>query len=274
MDRLEDLILLEINNVRTNTTKYYKTLESSLKKMRGSEIYWGDISYKINNVTYAIELVEELKNTNGLNKLILSSELVSTSRNFIDNTASLDEKDILNYLNNVTSKKLVDEVIKYCTPYGIVGISYDIGKCNAEEIVLRLLLDEGSNIRANRNLLLCKDLKYIGISCSYIDNRVLVVITYCQDFKQIYSSKTHQPSINKKQFNVSPIVHLKECDESPFEKANTDDLVNHIYNSERIVENMRIEKKTIRDKYNRDITYVIKKILYTNGDYEEIANKL
>jgi hypothetical protein len=289
--------------------------------MRNGEILVGYMIYKINNVKIAIELLEDLKNTGRLAQLNISKELVSTSKQLIHNCLLYNnEKDIISYLNNVTSNQLVDQVIKYGTPHGIVGLSYDIGKNDAETIVLRLLLDENSNIRANRNLLLCKDLNNIGISCYYLNNsdRALIVITYCQEFLEkrhnILNESIHSKlSLNLDIFNNSPkvikepisntlstfrrppslstqtpknaIVKLVECDESPcervgcdkqspFKKVGCEELVNHIYNSERIVENIKVEKRSIRDKYDRNIIYVIKKILYTNGDYEEIAKKI
>jgi hypothetical protein len=286
MDKLEGLLRDGINNVRSNPISYYKNLENGLRKMNRSEITLCDSRCKINNVKYAIELLEELKNTPRLNTLTKSNELKLVSDYFLKN--SLLEEDIITYLNNVTSNKLVDEVIKYCTPYGIVGISYDISKGESDSILFRLLLDENSNIRANRNLLLCKDVNFIGISCSYIDDtdQVLTILVYCQEFiidtPNNFNTYTHNISTprgneSKLLSNQSPIVHLVECDDkSPFDKdiVGCDELINHIYHSERIVDNIRVEKKTIKDKFNRNIIYVIKKILYTNGDFEEIANKI
>jgi hypothetical protein len=283
MDKLEGLLLNGINNVRSNPISYYKNLENGLKKMSRSEMTIGDSRYKINNVKYAIELLEELKNTPKLNILTKSNELKLVADTFIKN--SLMNEDVITYLNNVTSNKLVDEVIKYCTPYGILGISYNIGIGEPDGILLRLLLDENSNIRANRNLLLCKDVGFIGISCSYIEdtNQVLTILIYCQEFiepiNNLNTNTISTPRGNESKLlaNQSPIVHLVECDDkSPFDKdiVGCDELINHIYNSERIVENIRVEKKTIKDKFNRNFIYVIKKILYTNGDFEEIANKI
>jgi hypothetical protein len=198
------LILEEINLIRTNPYDYYKKLLNWLKNLKRDGENPDKIILSIPNKQIMIiknssnfyEVLNLLKRRSSIKPLSMLESLENSARDFFYKLQMSDDGRVT--LSNINSSDWDKQVIKFCqtkneflkriskygTPEGSIGESLDFSTIDHEILVLKLLLDENSQEKVNRTLLLNSKINFIGISSGILpsSNVSLTIIDYCENF--------------------------------------------------------------------------------------------
>ena len=187
MSFLSELVR-EINKVRANPSSYANIIDGYKQYFQGKIIKLPNTNIGMKTEEGAaaydecarflrsVESAEELNPSKGLTK-IAEELLVIVQR---------DESEI----GGVDINPIID---KYGSYEGKFNRIMECGGATPEQVVINLLVSDGERSRNQRNALLNKDLKRIGVASGKHDiYRVATVITLCTKFTNSYSSDDSQ----------------------------------------------------------------------------------
>lgn len=186
-------VLEEINYARVYPLKYYNKMADWSKYIKSDETntkFVIDIPNKsrmkisdIENYSSAMKFVRGRVPTSPLTVLDC---LVNSTADYLAVIQMKDDgqtKVGSKFLQ--TKDEFVKRLLRFGSPQGVVGESIDIGEVDAELLVLKLILDEDSNVdRPNRILLFNNKLKLVGISAGVLptSQESVTIIDMCENF--------------------------------------------------------------------------------------------
>jgi hypothetical protein len=249
IDSIEIQLLKEHNKIRNSPSLYIPILAQTKKLFRKNNVlhFYKEMPFK----TYeGLETIDEainfLSTQKPLKSFILSSELIKSSK---DIAYELGTNGIVNH-----SKNLPQYIEKYCEWGGMLCENIDFGTKQAENIMIKLLLNDGIKERFQRLNIFKPELKYIGISQnSHIKYGICTVIHYAM--------------------NITPLGHILNEKSFIKEYLNTT-LYSNIKN--KVVVKKNVEKKEIKE--NQEIKNIdnnikdqkyIKEEKFSNSESEE-----
>ena len=249
IDSIEIQLLKEHNKIRNSPSLYIPILTETKKLFRKNNVlhFYKEMPFK----TYeGIETIDEainfLSTQKPLKSFILSSELIKSSKDIAN---ELGINGIVNH-----SKNLPQYIEKYCEWGGMLCENIDFGTKQAENIMIKLLLNDGIKERFQRLNIFKPELKYIGISQnSHIKYGICTVIHYAM--------------------NITPLGHILNEKSFIKEYLNTT-LYSNIKN--KVVVKKNVEKKEIKE--NQEIKNIdnnikdqkyIKEEKFSNSESEE-----
>ena len=249
IDSIEIQLLKEHNKIRNSPSLYIPILTETKKLFRKNNVlhFYKEMPFK----TYeGLETIDEainfLSTQKPLKSFILSSELIKSSKDIAN---ELGTNGIVNH-----SKNLPQYIEKYCEWGGMLCENIDFGTKQAENIMIKLLLNDGIKERFQRLNIFKPELKYIGISQnSHIKYGICTVIHYAM--------------------NITPLGHILNEKSFIKEYLNTT-LYSNIKN--KVVVKKNVEKKEIKE--NQEIKNIdnnikdqkyIKEEKFSNSESEE-----
>ena len=249
IDSIEIQLLKEHNKIRNSPSLYIPILAQTKKLFRKNNVLhlYKEMPFK----TYeGLETIDEainfLSTQKPLKSFILSSELIKSSKDIAN---ELGINGIVNH-----SKNLPQYIEKYCEWGGMLCENIDFGTKQAENIMIKLLLNDGIKERFQRLNIFKPELKYIGISQnSHIKYGICTVIHYAM--------------------NITPLGHILNEKSFIKEYLNTT-LYSNIKN--KVVVKKNVEKKEIKE--NQEIKNIdnnikdqkyIKEEKFSNSESEE-----
>ena len=249
IDSIEIQLLKEHNKIRNSPSSYIPILTKTKKLFRKNNVlhFYKEMPFK----TYeGLETIDEainfLSTQKPLKSFILSSELIKSSKDIAN---ELGTNGIVNH-----SKNLPQYIEKYCEWGGMLCENIDFGTKQAENIMIKLLLNDGIKERFQRLNIFKPELKYIGISQnSHIKYGICTVIHYAM--------------------NITPLGHILNEKSFIKEYLNTT-LYSNIKN--KVVVKKNVEKKEIKE--NQEIKNIdnnikdqkyIKEEKFSNSESEE-----
>ena len=251
IDSIEIQLLKEHNKIRNSPSLYIPILTETKKLFRKNNVlhFYKEMPFK----TYeGLETIDEainfLSTQKPLKSFILSSELIKSSK---DIAYELGINGIVNH-----AKNLPQYIEKYCEWGGMLCENLDFGTKQAENIMIKLLLNDGIKERFQRMNIFKPELKYIGISQnSHIKYGICTVIHYAM--------------------NITPLGHILNEKSFIKEYLNTT-LYSNIKNKVVVKKNVLIKEDEIKE--NQEIKNIdnnikdqkyIKEEKFSNSESEE-----
>ena len=250
IDSIEIQLLKEHNKIRNSPSSYIQLLTETKKLFRKNNVlhFYNEMPFKTFEGTETIdEAINFLSNQKPLKSFILSSELIKSSK---DIATELGKNGIVNH-----SKNLPHYIEKYCEWGGMLCENLDFGTKQAQNIMIKLLLNDGIKERFQRLNIFKPELKYIGISQnSHIKYGICTVIHYAMNITTL-GHILNEKSFIKEYLNTTLYSNIK----NKIKKNNV------IKKEEEIKENQEI--KNI-DNNIKDQKY-IKEEKFSNSESEE-----
>ena len=174
----EDLVK-EINEFRTNPKEYTKKIkkfisyfDGNMLNLPGSE---GSIETQEGPAAYT-EAIEYLSKQQGLQPLEPSKGLGRVAKDFISETQKISPDE----LSTIDLDKIIE---KYGSFTGNICRSIDFGGETPEQVLVNLIVSDGDPNREQRETLLSKDLKKVGIGFGQHEEfKYVTVIISCTKF--------------------------------------------------------------------------------------------
>lgn len=182
--QLAEEIFQEHNKLRKDPKSY-------IEKLTKAENYYKDKIFRHPNEipieTYeGVEgiknAIEFLKNQEPVKELIYSEHL---SKSALDHANDIGRQGLYNHEGSNDSL-LSDRIEKYTEWDGAIAESLQFCYKNAENIIMSLIIDDGSNEKHQRENLFSEEFQYIGIGCSKHKNfKLCTVINYAKNLYPI-----------------------------------------------------------------------------------------
>jgi len=182
--QLAEEIFQEHNKLRKDPKSY-------IEKLTKAENYYKDKIFRHPNEipieTYeGVEgiknAIEFLKNQEPVKELIYSEPL---SKAALDHANDIGRQGLHNHEGSNDSL-LSDRIEKYSEWDGAIAESLQFCYKNAENIIMNLLIDDGSNEKHQRENLFSEEFQYIGIGCAKHKNfKLCTVINYAKNLYPI-----------------------------------------------------------------------------------------
>lgn len=199
LEQLAKDIFIEHNYLRKNPQSYIEKLERVSNFFRGKylrhpmeipiETYEGIQGIK--------ETIEFLKNQKPVKELIYSEELSLAAR---DHVMDIGEKGISGHIGSNKST-LNDRIEKYIEWNGLISESIQYCYQFADNIIMSLLIDDGSKDKHQRLNLFSEDYNYVGIGCGgHKKYQLCTVINYAQSLFPLETEPPRKKGIN---FNLN-----------------------------------------------------------------------
>ena len=173
---LSEEIVKEINLARCFPEKYLekvKLLRENINEKFNMVIVNNKQQLFLNNIqTLFDDLIIYLSKMKSVIKLQCNEILSNCSEEFAKNTKSfhLNEKNLMKNTIDFEKRLRKNGILN-----GLFAECIDYGLCDAESIVLKLLLDE-DNDKVERNILFNNSLKYIGVSCANLSPEITISV--------------------------------------------------------------------------------------------------
>lgn len=257
LEKLAKEIFTEHNYLRKNPQSYIEKLERVSRNYKGKylrhpmeipiETYEGIQGIK--------DTIEFLKNQKPVKELIYSEELSLAAR---DHVIDIGDKGISGHMGSNKST-LNERIEKYIEWNGLISESIQYCYQFASNIIMSLLIDDGSKDKHQRINLFSEDFNYVGIGCGgHKKYHLCTVINYA---KGLFPLETEPP--RKKEINYN--LNLEENEAV--------DIDGNIVNKEQIPENVdKVEVLNIIKKYNGIEHPFIRKIFHLNNGKEHILD--
>ena len=164
LQQLAEELFQEHNNLRKNPQSY-------IEKLTKNENYYKDKIFRHPNEipieTYEgaegiKNTIEFLKNQKPVKELIYSESL---SKSALDHANDIGKQGLHNHEGS-NGSLLSDRIEKYTEWDGAIAESLQFCYKNAENIILSLLIDDGSSEKHQRENLFSEEFQYIGIGCA------------------------------------------------------------------------------------------------------------
>ena len=170
--------------------KLRKDPKSYIEKLTKAENYYKDKIFRHPN-EFPIEsyegvegiknAIEFLKNQEPVKELIYSEPL---SKSALDHANDISSKGLFGH-EGTGDSILSDRIEKYSEWDGAIAESLQFCYKNAENIIMSLIIDDGSSEKHQRENLFSEEFQYIGIGCAKHKNyKICTVINYA---KNLYS---------------------------------------------------------------------------------------
>ena len=182
--QLAEEIFQEHNKLRKDPKSY-------IEKLTKAENYYKDKIFRHPNEipieTYeGVEgiknAIEFLKNQEPVKELIYSEPL---SKSALDHANDIGRQGLHNHEGSNDSL-LSDRIEKYSEWDGAIAESLQFCYKNAENIIMSLIIDDGSNEKHQRENLFSEEFQYIGIGCAKHKNfKLCTVINYAKNLYPI-----------------------------------------------------------------------------------------
>ena len=257
LEKLAKEIFNEHNYLRKNPQSYIEKLERVSRNYKGKylrhpmeipiETYEGIQGIK--------DTIEFLKNQEPVKELIYSEELSLAAR---DHVIDIGDKGISGHRGSNKST-LNERIEKYIEWNGLISESIQYCYQFASNIIMSLLIDDGSKDKHQRLNLFSEDFNYVGIGCGgHKKYHLCTVINYA---KELFPLETEPP--RKKEINYN--LNLEENEAV--------DIDGNIINKEQIPENVdKVEVLNIIKKYNGIEHPFVRKIFHLNNGKEHILD--
>lgn len=260
LEQLAKDIFTEHNYLRKNPQSYIEKLERVSSFYRGKyfrhpmeipiETYEGIQGIK--------DTIEFLKNQKPVKELKYSEELSLAAR---DHVLDIGEKSLHGHIGSNKSN-LNDRIEKYIEWNGLITESIQYCYQFADNIIMSLLIDDGSKDKHQRNNLFSEDYNYLGVACGgHKKFQLCTVLNYAQDLFPLGTKPPLKEGINyNNNLSENEVIDIK----------------GNIINKEYKPENTNnIEIINIIKKYNEKEHPYIRKIFHLNNgrthflDFEE-----
>ncbi|MCQ2819729.1 MAG: CAP domain-containing protein [archaeon] len=176
-------IFKEHNKFRTNPKSYIPKLQSWLTKFRDNTLYL--VNEKNPLLTFegtdgVYEAINYLRKQDGSPELQYSKDLSSAAQDHANDIG----KNGLTSHEGSNGSDLTSRIEQYIEWDGSCAESIDFGFTEPCNIICNLIVDDGVREKFQRNYLLSKEFKYIGIGVSkHRDFGFCVVLVYAQDIR-------------------------------------------------------------------------------------------
>ena len=221
LQQLSEELFKEHNNLRRDPKSY-------IEKLNNLENYYKDKIFRCPNEipieTYegssAIkDAIEFLKNKEPIKELIYSESL---SKSALDHANDIGNKGLLNHLGS-NGSLLCDRIEKYTEWDGAIAESLQFCYKNPENIIISLLIDDGSNEKHQRENLFNEDFQYIGIGCSQHQKlKICSVFNYAKNLYPIGEEPPEKIEFNQNLKNKKEDKELNGFQlEDPYAPDNT-----------------------------------------------------
>ena len=195
LEQLAKDIFTEHNYLRKNPQSYIEKLERVSSFYRGKyfrhpmeipiETYEGIQGIK--------DTIEFLKNQKPVKELKYSEELSLAAR---DHVLDIGEKSLHGHIGSNKSN-LNDRIEKYIEWNGLITESIQYCYQFADNIILSLLIDDGSKDKHQRNNLFSEDYNYIGIACGgHKKYQLCTVLNYAKELSPFKSKPPIKEGLN------------------------------------------------------------------------------
>ncbi len=184
LQQLAEELFQEHNNLRKNPQSY-------IEKLTKNENYYKDKIFRHPNEipieTYEgaegiKNTIEFLKNQKPVKELIYSESL---SKSALDHANDIGKQGLHNHEGS-NGSLLSDRIEKYTEWDGAIAESLQFCYKNAENIILSLLIDDGSSEKHQRENLFSEEFQYIGIGCAkHKTFKLCTVINYAKNLYPI-----------------------------------------------------------------------------------------
>ena len=199
LEQLAKDIFSEHNYLRKNPQSYIEKLERVSNFYRGKyfrhpmeipiETYEGIQGIK--------DTIEFLKNQKPVKELIYSEELSLAAR---DHAIDIGENNLHGHKGSNKST-LNDRIEKYIEWNGLISESIQYCYQFADNIIMSLLIDDGSKDKHQRLNLFSEDFNYIGIACGgHKKYQLCTVLNYAKDLFPLETEPPRKKNIN---YNLS-----------------------------------------------------------------------
>ena len=224
LQQLSEELFKEHNNLRrdpksyieklNNLENYYKDKIFRCPKEIPIETYEGSSGIK--------NAIEFLKNQEPIKELIYSESL---SKSALDHANDIGSQGLLNHIGSKGSL-LCDRIEKYTEWDGSIAESLQFCYKNAENIIISLLIDDGSNEKHQRENLFNEEFQYIGIGCSIHKKlEICTIFNYAQNLYPIGEEPPDKIEFNQNLQNKKEDKDLNGFQlEDPYAPDNTIDL--------------------------------------------------
>ena len=224
LQQLSEELFKEHNNLRrdpksyieklNNLENYYKDKIFRCPKEIPIETYLGSSGIK--------NAIEFLKNQEPIKELIYSESL---SKSALDHANDIGSQGLLNHIGSKGSL-LCDRIEKYTEWDGSIADSLQFCYKNAENIIISLLIDDGSNEKHQRENLFNEEFQYIGIGCSIHKKlEICTIFNYAQNLYPIGEEPPDKIEFNQNLQNKKEDKDLNGFQlEDPYAPDNTIDL--------------------------------------------------
>ena len=269
-------LINEINNARENPQQYINKLEE-IKKLLPTKsekyLYIDNIPFIYQNLYSSLEsAILFLKSQKKLNKLIEKEKISICCQELKENLVK--NKNDINNVSNINDNKFQDRLNKYGKCFGdnYEIISYNL--FNPEFIVINILLGDNDSTKLGQTILFNPEIKYIGLD-SYFDNdKIFVVINFCEDFYE-KEKNVNDDIINKyknKKANFISKIILNEIRNYYLDENNDNNINNKI---EKFLKNKKSKKhKKLSHKSEKKKCYITDNNLsYNNKCYNSYTKE-
>lgn len=178
LQRLEREIILEMNNVRTDPSKYAEhKIKPMLKKFIGKKYTQQNKTYTTKEGTDAIEeCYRVLHKTKPAGPLYPNEELSLAAQ---DHVKDQGQTGVIGHIGNDNSSPLKRAKRYLSSDYLYVGENISYGISSADDIVSFLLINDGMPSRGHREILLNPKFNLAGVACgSHLVYKTMCVIVY------------------------------------------------------------------------------------------------
>ena len=182
--QLAEEIFQEHNKLRKDPKSY-------IEKLTKAENYYKDKIFRHPNeipietyegVEGIKKAIEFLKNQEPVKELIYSEPL---SKSALDHANDIGRQGLHNHEGS-NDTLLSDRIEKYTEWDGAIAESLQFCYKNAENIIMNLIIDDGSNEKHQRENLFSEEFQYIGIGCAKHKNfKLCTVINYAKNLYPI-----------------------------------------------------------------------------------------
>ena len=195
LEQLAKDIFTEHNYLRKNPQSYIEKLERVSSFYRGKyfrhpmeipiETYEG--------IQGIIDAIEFLKNKKPVNELKYSEELSMAAR---DHVFDIGENNLHGHIGS-NKTNLNDRIEKYVEWNGLISESIQYCYQFADNIIMSLLIDDGSKDKHQRLNLFSEDYKYVGIACGgHKKYQLCTVIDYAKSLFPLGTEPPRKKDIN------------------------------------------------------------------------------
>jgi len=200
LEQLAKDIFNEHNYLRKNPQSYIEKLERVSSYYRGKyfrhpmeipiETYEGISGIK--------DTIEFLKNQKPVNELKYSEELAMAAR---DHVLDIGENNLQGHIGSNKSN-LNDRIEKYTEWNGLISESIQYCYQFADNIIMSLLIDDGSKDKHQRENLFSEDYNYLGIAVGgHKKFQICTVLNYAKDLFPLKTKPPLKESINYENIN-------------------------------------------------------------------------
>ena len=211
LEQLAKDIFNEHNYLRKNPQSYIEKLERVSNFYRGKyfrhpmeipiETYEGIQGIK--------DTIEFLKIQKPVKELIFSEELSLAAR---DHVIDIGENNLCGHKGS-NKNTLIDRIEKYIEWNGLISESIQYCYQFADNIIMSLLIDDGSKDKHQRLNLFSEDFNYVGIACgAHKKYQLCTVLNYAKSLFPLETEPPKKKNINynlKKEENENEVIDIE-----------------------------------------------------------------